>query len=43
MENGREKLDLLKRITMAWWQSEPVLQIEARSKQRKTKKRQNDS
>ena len=38
MENGREKLDLLKRITMAWWQSEPVLQIEAsKGKQRSDK------
>ena len=33
MENGREKLDMLKRITMAWSQPEPVLQIVAKSKQ----------
>ena len=33
MENGREKLNMLKRITMAWWQPEPVLQIVAKSKQ----------
>ena len=33
MENGREKLDMLKRITMASWQPEPVLQIVAKSKQ----------
>ena len=30
MENGREKLDMLKRSTMAWWQPEPVLQILAK-------------
>ena len=33
MENGREKLDMLKRNSMAWWQPEPVLQIVAKSKQ----------
>ena len=37
MENGREKLDMLKRIRMAWWQPEPVLQIVAKSKQSKQK------
>ena len=35
MENGQKKLDMLKRITMAWWQPEPVLQILAKSKQSK--------
>ena len=35
MENGREKLDMLKRITMAWWQPSPVLQIVAKRKQPK--------
>ena len=35
MENGREKLDMQKKITMAWWQPEPVLQILAKSKQSK--------
>ena len=33
MENGREKLDMLKRITITWWQPEPVLQIVAKRKQ----------
>ena len=35
MEHGREKLDMLKRIPMAWWQPEPVLQILAKSNQSK--------
>ena len=35
MENGREKLDLLKRTTMAWWKPESVVQIVAKSKQLK--------
>ena len=34
-EKGREKLNMLKRNTMAWWQRDPVLQIVAKSKQSK--------
>ena len=35
MENGREKLEMLKRSTMAWWQPKPVLQILAKGNQSK--------
>ena len=43
MENGREKLDMLKLISMAWWQPEPVLQIVAKSKQSRQSSEKNDS
>ena len=35
MEAGRDKLDMLKKITMTWWQPAPVLQIVAKRKQPK--------
>ena len=35
MEDAREKLDILKTFTLAWWQPEPILQIVAKNKQSK--------